>query len=160
MRVYSFFKKDRNRFLENLREVSNKDSPDLFILFLPPVVYLDREFFSSLSKTLSNSEYITLSAVGVMKDDEIGYNHFGGFSLKFEKDGFHEVLFIEDFSKVDLERLEERLREFLKEYEHSTYLMFSTSAIYLNTLLNRVFKRSDFPKVRLYGGVASSNLIS
>ncbi|MEZ0324067.1 MAG: FIST N-terminal domain-containing protein [Hydrogenothermaceae bacterium] len=158
MKTFTFFEKDPISYIEKLKDILNDISPDLFVLFLPSYIYSHRVFFQLLKDTLKNTFYISLSSIGVMEGKKIGYDYFGGFAIKFEKSGSFEIYTVKDFSALDINYLKEDILKFLKEGPY-TYLLFSTAQHnQINKLLNSIFKSDNYPKVRIYGGIASSNL--
>ncbi|MEJ5172550.1 MAG: FIST N-terminal domain-containing protein [Hydrogenothermaceae bacterium] len=158
MKVITFFERDPVLYIEKLKNSLNEISPDLFILFLPPYIYSHRVFLELLKNTLGDTTYISLSSVAVMEGKRIGYDHFGGFAIKFERKGSFEIHTVENFSTMDIDYLKEDIKNFLKEGSY-TYLLFSTAQNnQINRLLDSIFKSDEYPKVRIYGGIASSNI--
>lgn len=157
MKVYTFFKENLESFLETVANL--KDKLDFCIFFIPPKFYLDSDSIEKIYNHIYPIRFITLSAVGVMESDKLGYDCFGGFGVKFERGGSFEILKIESFSDKNIDKVAKEVSDFLSTGENCTYLIFSVSENrYLNKLLNIIFKREKAPKVRLYGGIASSNL--
>lgn len=159
MEVKTFLEKDPMLYLQLIKKTKENAMPDIFILFLPPYIYDDQNFLNSLREALNPCTYITLSTIGSMSDERLIYDSLGGFSLKFERDGSFDTFFISDLSNSDIDVVKKEVESFLKPIKDTTYLIFSTASnLQLNLLLDSIFKSQEYPKIRLYGGVASSNL--
>lgn len=156
MRVYTFFERNFDDFISKLSKL--KDNLDLGIFFIPPQVYLYKDSITTLYNILNPVKFVTLSAVGVMKDDKLEYGYFGGFGIKFERGGSSDILVVNNFSREDINYTADKIIHFLVADKDATYMIFSTSSNReLNMLLDIIFKDKGM-LCRLYGGVASSNL--
>lgn len=159
MKVKIYLEKDIFDFIEKIKQEKEEYIPDLYIFFLPSFIFTRTIYKSFLKEVILPSECIGISTMGVMKNNEFNYNYFGGLSIKFTKNGAKEFLFIPQLSNHDLEQIKKEVLSFFKEDQYSTYLIFSTTSDWeLNYILDAIFKNQNFPNIRLYGGIASSNL--
>lgn len=67
--------------------------------------YILNPYFELLKNSIGKTTYITTFTIGVMEDNNLGYDHFGGFSIKFEKDGGFDIFLCKDFSNHDISSL-------------------------------------------------------
>ncbi|MEM0325335.1 MAG: FIST N-terminal domain-containing protein [Candidatus Aenigmatarchaeota archaeon] len=156
MKVYSFSENDILEFMNKLSYVKESMNPDLTILFIPASVYENSTFFKLLNLTMENSVYITVSALGVIKNEVLQIKSFAGVSIKFLRNGSFEIMLNK---KNEEHKSISEIEEFLQTDKNSTFLIFSTASLMLmvNELISSISKKLDFP-INLYGAIASTDL--
>ncbi|MCS7205309.1 MAG: FIST C-terminal domain-containing protein [Leptospiraceae bacterium] len=161
MLVSTFLKKEISDLIEEIRNIKKEFEPDLYIFFFPSFFYTNSLNQELLKDVVYPSKCVSVSTIAAMKDNQLEYDHFGGVAIKFERKGFVDFFAVNKLKNKNLKSLKNEVLSFLKEDPNSTYLIFSTeSNLEINHLLNLIFKKNSYPKVRLYGGVASSNLVN
>ncbi|WP_456401123.1 FIST signal transduction protein [Persephonella sp.] len=153
MIVKTFLEKNVNDFKKRIFKSVKEYKPDLIIFFAP---YSFFEFENINSEIDDEIKCVGISSVAGIKDNKIEYGSYGGVFIKFERDGFCEIVHYDNISK-NLEDASVVLKENLISESEGTNLLFSTSSnLSVNKLLNKVFK-IQMNDVRLYGGIASSD---
>ncbi|SNZ11218.1 Uncharacterized conserved protein, contains FIST_N domain [Persephonella hydrogeniphila] len=154
MEVKGFQGTDSSKVIRYIREIEENFKPDLFIIFMP-YYHFENESLEKINSGL-NTPHIIISSVATIKDKYILYDSIGGVAIKFKKKGYFDIKSL-DFISKDISASSLFLKEHLISEKEGTNLLFSTSSnLAVHKILNSILNFYT-DKVRLYGGIASSD---